>query len=128
MSRSWTRQRRPWRAIPNGQGTRSDRVAGRDFEQVGVCSHAVRQYGPADGAAKSFGPLIRTATTTGLTNATTCTFRVAAKNAIGLSPAPMSLPVTVGAPAAPVVTAVGSLAKHSWRGLHPSNSDSVVTS
>jgi large repetitive protein len=63
----------------------------------------------------------------GLSNGATYTFKVAAKNVVGVGVAAVSSPVTVGAPMAPVVTAVGSpgQAKVSWTA--PANNGAVVS-
>ena len=83
---------------------------------------------PQTALAKSFGPLVRTATLIGLTNATSYTFRVVAKNLVGPSPGAASLPITVGAPVAPVVTAVGSTGQAVVSWTSPANNGSAVTS
>ena len=65
---------------------------------------------------------------TGLTNATTYTFRVAATNLAGLGPTAISSPITAGAPVAPVVIAVGSSAQAVVSWTAPANNGSAVTS
>ena len=77
---------------------------------------------------KSFGSAT-TATITGLTNAKAYSFKVAAKNAAGTGPqSTASLPVTVGAPVAPVVIAVGSSGQAVVSWIAPANNGSAVTS
>jgi len=78
--------------------------------------------------AKTVAPNVSSAVVTGLTNATTYSFRIVAKNLVGSGPATASPPITVGAPVAPVVTALGAptAATVSWTA--PANNGSVVTS
>jgi hypothetical protein len=78
--------------------------------------------------AKSFAPGVLSATMSGLVNGTTYAFRVAAQNLVGPGPATISAPITVGAPLAPVVTAVGSSSQAVASWTAPANNGSTVTS
>lgn len=73
--------------------------------------------------------LVTSATITGLTNAKTYTFHVAAKNALGIGPERSSPKVTVGAPVAPTgVTArsgTGSMAV-SWKAPATNNGSAIT--
>jgi hypothetical protein len=77
---------------------------------------------------KSVGPSVLSASLIGLSNGTSYTFRVAAKNLLGSGLAAVSLPVVVGAPVAPVVTAVGSSTSAAVSWTAPANNGSAVTS
>ena len=78
--------------------------------------------------AKSVGPSVLSTSLTGLTNGTSYTVRVVAKNLVGSGPAAVSPPITVGAPVAPVVTAVGSSTSAAVSWTAPANNGSAVTS
>jgi titin len=76
---------------------------------------------------KSVGASPLSTVLTGLTNGTAYTFRVAAKNLVGLGSVAVSSPIVVGAPVAPVVTAIGSSTSAAVSWTLPANNGSAIT-
>ncbi len=94
-----------------------------------ISGYVVTPYlGGTAQAPRVFNSTATTETLTGLTNGKTYTFKVAAKNAVGTGPqSTASAPIVVGAPVAPVVTAVGSSGQAALSWNAPANNGSAVT-
>jgi hypothetical protein len=95
-----------------------------------VSGYVVTPYlGTVASTPRTFNSTATTQTITGLKTGKTYTFKVAAKNAIGTGArsAP-SAPVVVGAPTAPVVSAISSSGKASVSWSLPSSNGATITS
>ena len=97
-----------------------------------VTGYVVTPYvgaAPQTVLAKSVGPSVSSVSLTGLTNVTAYTFKVAAKNVAGTGALSVaSAAITVGAPTAPVVSAVGSSGAAALSWTAPANNGAAVTS
>jgi hypothetical protein len=94
-----------------------------------ITAYVVTPYvGATAQAARSFNSTATTQIITGLTNKTSYTFNVAAKNARGTGPPSVTAPITVGAPkppTAPSAVATNSQATVKWTA--PANNGSPIT-